>query len=118
MSGGGSGTVGAAPTSTSIVITVSSGAVVASSSVTVTLSGLIMGVASGGSSSGIAVATSADVIVSVGVESGVIGGQVSSGTFVIGDTDRVAGKTNVAATFSFTTTAGGALAIGSFNFAS
>jgi len=35
------------------------------------------------------------------------------GAFVIEDSDRVADKTNVAATFSFTTTAGGALVIGS-----
>ena len=42
-----------------------------------------------------------------------IGGRVSVGAFVIQDSDRVADKANVAATFSFTTTAGGALAIGS-----
>jgi hypothetical protein len=39
---------------------------------------------------------------------------VSLDSFVIEDSDRVADKANVAATFSFTTSAGGALAIGSF----
>jgi len=40
-------------------------------------------------------------------------GEVTSPSFEIALSDRVAGKSSAAATFSFTTTAGGALAIGS-----
>ena len=43
----------------------------------------------------------------------VTGGQVTSPSFEIASYDRVAGKSSAAATFTFTTTAGGALAAGS-----
>jgi hypothetical protein len=103
----------AAPTSTRIVITTATQAILASTAVTITVTGLTVGVATGGSSNGITVATSADQTASIGVSSGVIGGQVTSVSFTMATSDRVAGKTSAAATFSFTTTSGGALAAGS-----
>jgi hypothetical protein len=110
-SGPPTGTV-ATPTSTQIVITIATQSIAASTAVTVTVTGLTMGAATAGSSTGIAVATSVDQTASSGVSSGVIGGQVTSALFGIATSDRVAGKTGAAATFSFTTTAGGALAAG------
>ncbi|NBU65652.1 MAG: hypothetical protein EBS29_14290, partial [Chloroflexia bacterium] len=72
-----------------------------------------MGAATAGNSTGITIATSADPTASSGASSGVIGGQVTNTSFEIAASDRVAGKTPAAATVSFTTSAGGALATGS-----
>jgi len=107
-----SGGAVATPTSTQIVVTTGA-AVAASSGVTVTVTGLTMGAATAGSSNGVTIATSVDQTASSGVSSGGIGGQVTSPSFAIATSDRVAGESSAAATFSFTTTAGGALAIGS-----
>jgi hypothetical protein len=110
----GSGPTGsvATPTSTQIVITTATQAIAASTAVTVTVTGLIM---SGTPTAGgnVSVATSADQTASSGVASGVIGGEVTNASFAIAASDRVAGKASAAATFSFTTTAGGALATSS-----
>jgi hypothetical protein len=56
--------------------------------------------------------TSTDTVRSETMASGVIGGQVTSPSFAIATSDRVAGQPGAAATFSFTTTAGGKLATG------
>ena len=50
---------------------------------------------------------------SAGIACGVIGGQVYSLSFLISSSERIATMTNVAATFSFTTSAGGELYFGS-----
>jgi hypothetical protein len=102
----------AMPTNNQIVITTATQAIAASTAVTVTVTGLIM---SGTPTAGgnVSIVTSADQTASPGVASGVIGGQVTNASFVIAASDRVAGKASAAATFSFTTTAGGALATGS-----
>jgi hypothetical protein len=92
-----------------IVIKTASATLAASSAVVVTLTGLTMGNATGGSSTGVVISTSADVAVSVGIASGVIGGQVAEAMFTIDIPYRVAGKKEASATFSFKTTSGGLL---------
>jgi hypothetical protein len=110
ISGGATGTM-VAPTATQIVITITGGTIAVSTAVTVTVTGRTMGSATAGGS--IFIATSADQTASAGVSSGVIGGQPTLPSFTIATGDRVAGKASAAATFSFTTTAGGALATSS-----
>jgi hypothetical protein len=112
ISGGGATGSVATPTGTQIVITTAAQAIDGSTAVTVTVTGLTMGVAMASSSNGVTVRTSADQTASSGVSSGAIGGQVTSTSFAMAASDRVANKTSAAATFSFTTTAGGALATG------
>jgi hypothetical protein len=113
ISGGGPTATAGSPTSTQIVITTATQAIAASTAMTMTVTGLTMGAATAGNSTGIIISTSVDQTASFGVSSGVIGGQVTNTSFAIAASDRVAGKTGAAATFSFTTTAGGALAAGS-----
>ncbi len=98
------------PTTTTIIITTSSGSIGQSTAVTVTITGLTMGAASAGGS--VTVQTSADPTKSAAAASGVIGGAVTSVTFTVFSSDRVAGKAQVDATFAFKTTAGGQLAAG------
>jgi len=100
----------AAPSATYIGITISSGTLAVGTAVTVTLTGLTMGASTAGNSIGITILTSADTTASVGVASGTIGGRVTNPSFTIASVDRVAGKSSAAATFAFTSTAGGALA--------
>jgi len=78
--------------------------------ITVTLSGLTIGDVTAGNSNGITILTSADTTASVGVASGAIGGRVTNPSFTIASVDRVAGKSSAAATFAFTSTAGGEIA--------
>jgi hypothetical protein len=109
-----SGNVNGSCTSTAsqIVITTSSGSLVASASVTVTLTGITMGSAptAGGS---VTLQTSVDQTASVSVASGVIGGSSNLTSFLIAQSDRVVNRGNVMATFSFIPTAGGALSASS-----
>ncbi len=78
ISGGGpTGTV-ATLTSTQIIITTATQAIAASTAVTVTLTGLIMGAATAGSSNGITISTSADQTASLLASGSVVLGVVSS----------------------------------------
>jgi hypothetical protein len=94
------------PGVTSIVLSVTGTALSAATAVTVTLAGCTLGPAR--VAGGVTVQTSADPIPSNAVASGVIGGAVTSISFGIAAADRVANRTNVAATFAFTPSAGGA----------
>jgi len=62
----------AAPNATFIVITTGTVAINASTNVTITLTGLTMGAATGGNSSGITISTSADLVSSLPIPSGPI----------------------------------------------
>ena len=88
--------------------------IAAATAVTITLAGLTMCAATAGSVTGARIATSGDTEFLPGIDSGVIGGQVTSTSFSMAASDRMATKTSAAATWSFTTTAGGALATGAF----
>jgi hypothetical protein len=113
ISGGGPTGSVATPTDKQIVITTAAQAIDGSTAVTVTVTGLTMGGTPTAGSNDVSISTSKDPIASSGVSSGAIGGQVTSTSFAMAASDRVAGKAGTAATFSFTTTAGGALAAGS-----
>jgi hypothetical protein len=71
-----------------------------------------MGAPAVDSPSGLRIVTSADTVASAGFSSGRIGSQATLTSFTIADGDRVANKANVAATFTFTASSGGATAAG------
>jgi hypothetical protein len=96
------------PGETSIVLDVSGVALAAGTAVTVTLVGCTLGIARAATAS-VTVQTSADPTASSPAEScGVIGGAVTTVALTIAAEDRVAGRGGVAATFTFTPSAGGA----------
>jgi hypothetical protein len=88
--------IAAIPTASAIVFTTGTVTINASMSVTITLNGLIMGPATNGSISGIAVSTSANPVATFPVPSGPI-----YSYFTMSPSDRIAGKTNVIVTLSF-----------------
>jgi len=79
-------------------------------SVSVTLMGVTMGSRTQGDNVGFFLTTSADLNPSNACSSGAIFKKVLVTMFEIASTDRVAGKTNISASFSFTSTVQGALA--------
>jgi hypothetical protein len=98
-------------TSTQIIIKTAIQDIPASTSIAITITGLTMGrfATAGGQ---VSVATSADTLLSEPVQSGPIRGAVSAVSFHIAASDRVIGKAGVSVTFSFKTSAGGALESG------
>ena len=108
MSGVATASCGASGAS-SIVLTLASGSVAASAAVTVTLGGMKMG-ATATAGGDVTVSTSQDPLTSATTPSGYIGNAVTSVGFTISSSDRVVNKAGVPVTFSFTPTAGGALA--------
>jgi hypothetical protein len=96
------------PGATSIVLAVNGTALAAGAAVTVTLAGCTLGAARAPSDS-VTLQTSADQLVSSPPAScGAIGGAVTLLSFSVAAADRVAGKSGVQATFSFTPSVGGA----------
>ena len=96
------------PGATSIVLTVAGTALAAGAAVTVTLHGCTMGVARAASDSETVQTTADPTASSPAVSCGAIGGAVWNVTFSIAAEDRVANKSAVKATFTFTPSAGGA----------
>jgi alpha-tubulin suppressor-like RCC1 family protein/serine/threonine protein kinase len=92
-----------------VVLRLLSGSVVSGRLTTVTLSGLTMGLATAGSSTGIAVSSTTDPAESNGIPSGPIGNMVLDVDFKMSATDRIASKSGVAVTLSFSVSVGGAL---------
>jgi hypothetical protein len=97
----------ASPGASSIVMTVTGGAISAATAVTITLAGFILGLRTFGGS--INVQTSADPLVSFALSSGEIFGTPVLSSFSMAAADRVAGKTSAAATFSFSQSLGAPL---------
>jgi hypothetical protein len=112
ISGGVLGTA-APPSPDFIVIVLKHGTISAGVSVSVTLSGITMGSRSLGENSSARLFTSSDLNPSNVYPSGGIFNKVLVDMFQIAKSDRVASKTNVSATFSFTSTVQGALPQGS-----
>ena len=106
-----SGTASAStPTAIAIVVTLNAAASInANTLVTVTVSSLNMGNPTADSPLGVLIATSSDTVLSAGAPSGRIGSQPTMLSFAIADTDRIAMKSSVSATFSFRTTVGGTI---------
>jgi len=88
------------PGATSIVLTLASGASIASGPYAVTLAGATMGGATSGSQCGITVSTNKDAA-SAGAPSGPIGNRVTNVWWAIADSDRVPSATNKPITVSF-----------------
>jgi hypothetical protein len=106
ISSGASGTV-ASFTATSIVLESSLATLTSRSTISITLSGVIVGTLAQSSTLGIFVSTNADNSSTFGALSGDIGDQVLNVFFQITSSDRRSGKTGCAATVSFTTSSGG-----------
>jgi hypothetical protein len=101
-------------TASSVVLTVQSGTVAASTAATVTLTGFTMGVISAAIPNSFSVMTSNDANAAglSTLSSGHIGNRAIVNSFVIANDDRIEFKSGVAATLTFTPSAGGEIAAG------
>jgi hypothetical protein len=97
-----------------VVLTVTSGKIIASTAVTVILSGFTMGPVAADTPNSISVITTNDANTEnlMRSSSGHIGHRVLLSSFVIANDDRLDSKTDVAATLMFTPSVGGAIAAG------
>ena len=97
-----------------LVLTVQSGTLAAATAVTITLAGLKMGGVVADVPSSVSVVTSSDInsAIAMKLSSGHIGFRAALISFVMSDADRLESKSGSAATFTFSPSAGGAIAAG------